>query len=83
MASGGVVRGARGVGRVIDVLAVDVDGVGDKGGATVTAASVALLELEELVFGLDFLKDVEAHVCDFFGWFDLCGRMYSSGIRGI
>ena len=48
-----------GVGRVVDVLAVDVDGVGDKGRAAVAAARVALLEPEELNLGVDAVD--EAH----------------------
>lgn len=40
--------GAGAVGGLVDVLAVDVDGVGDEGGAAVATAGVALLEAEEL-----------------------------------
>jgi hypothetical protein len=47
------------VGRLVDVLAVDVDGVGDEGRAAMAAAGVALLEPEELDLGLDAFD--EAH----------------------
>jgi hypothetical protein len=49
------------VGRVVDVLAVDVDGVGDESGAAVAAAGVALLEPEELDPGLDAVEETETH----------------------
>ena len=53
---GGCVGGRAGRdGRLVDVLAVDVDGVRDKGRAPVAAAGVALLEPEELQLGLDAL----------------------------
>lgn len=50
-------RGTRGAGRLVDVLAVDVDCVGAEGGAAVAAAGVALLEAEELDLGLDALHE--------------------------
>jgi hypothetical protein len=57
-------RGAAGaVGRLVDVLAVDVDGVGDKGRAAMTAAGVALLKAEELQLGLDLVEEALAHCC--------------------
>lgn len=52
---------ASGVGRLIDVLAIDIDGVGDEGRASVTTAGVALLEPEELDLGLDTVENVETH----------------------
>jgi hypothetical protein len=51
---GGGTREDRGL---VDVLAVDVDGVGDEGRATVAAARVALLESHELELGLQALKE--------------------------
>ncbi len=68
------------VGRVVDVLAVNVDGVGDKRGATVTTAGVPLLEPEELDLGLDTIDEVETHCEDVCGGFagavvvESCGR---------
>lgn len=52
-------RGTGRVGRLVDVFTVDVDGVGDEGGAAMPAAGVALLEPEQLDLGLDALD--EAH----------------------
>lgn len=52
--------GAGGCGSLVDVFAVDVDGVGYKGRAPVTTASVALLETKQLELGLDAVD--EAHV---------------------
>lgn len=49
---------AGGDGRLVDVLAVDVDGVGDEGRAPVAGAGVALLEAEELELGLDAFDEV-------------------------
>lgn len=49
------------VGRLVDVFAVDVDGVGDKGRAAITAAGVALFEAEDLELSLDAFEEVDAH----------------------
>lgn len=59
----GLCRGASAVWGLVDVLAVDVDGIRHEGGSTVTATGVALLKAEELQLGLDTLKDALAHVC--------------------
>lgn len=59
----GASRGAGAVGSLVDVLAVHVDGIGDEGGATMTTASVALLEAEELQLGLDLVEEALAHCC--------------------
>lgn len=53
--------GARGVGSLVDVLAVDVDGVADEGRAAVAVARVPLLEAEQLDLGLD-LGDEARHL---------------------
>lgn len=60
----GIVRGARRVGRLVNVFAVDVNGVGYKGGAAVSAASVALFKAQQLDLGLDPFEDAWRH----FGW---------------
>ena len=51
--------GAGVVGGGVDVLAIDVDGVGAERCAAVLAVGVALLEAEELELGLDAVD--EAH----------------------
>jgi hypothetical protein len=58
----------------IVVLAINVDGVANKGAAAVAALDVFLLEAEELDFGLDFLE--EAH-CerDRRRWLEELGRI--------
>lgn len=56
-----VYRGASGVGGIVDVFAINVGGVGDEGGATMTAAGVALLKPEELDLGLDAVEEAETH----------------------
>lgn len=58
-------RGTSGVGGVVDVFAIDVGSVGDKGGATMTAAGVALFKTEQLDLGLDAVEETETH-CDGF-----------------
>lgn len=60
---GGLCRGAGAVGSLVNILAINIDGVGHKGGATVAATGVALLKAEELQLGLDTLKETLAHVC--------------------
>jgi hypothetical protein len=50
-------RGARGVGSLVDVFTVDVDGVGAEGRAPVSAAGIALFEAEELDLRLDSLHE--------------------------
>lgn len=54
-----MVGGAGGIRGLVDVLAVDVNGVGLEGGATMAVTSVALLEAEELNLGVDAVE--EAH----------------------
>lgn len=49
--------GASGVGSLVDVFSVDVDGVADEGGTAVAVARVTLLEAEELDLGLDLLDE--------------------------
>ena len=64
-------RGGRGSGRarrLVDVLAVNVDGVGLERRAPVAAARVPLLEAEELDPGLDLFEDGPAHNVLFFAW---------------
>lgn len=57
-------RRPRAVGRLVDVFTVDVNSVGNKRRATVAAASVALLEAENLELGLDSFEEGDAHcVC--------------------
>jgi hypothetical protein len=53
----GAARRARRYGSLIDVLAVDVDGVGDKRGPPPAVARVPLLEPKKLELGLDALND--------------------------
>lgn len=60
---GGLCRRAGAVGSLVDILAINIDGVGHEGGATVAATGVALLKAEELKLGLDTLKETLAHVC--------------------
>lgn len=60
-ASGRGGGGAGGVWGLVDVLAVNVDCVGNKGGAAVAGTGVALLEAEELQLGLDLFEDGLAH----------------------
>lgn len=50
-------RRAGGVGAVEDVLAVDVDGIADKGGTSVAVARVTLLEPVDLELGLNLLEE--------------------------
>lgn len=54
-------RGAGAVGRLVDVFAVNVDRVGDKGRPAIAAAGVALFKAEDLELGLDAFKKVDAH----------------------
>lgn len=70
-AAGGTrARGRAGaVGSLVDILAIDVDSVGDKGGTSVTAAGVALLKTEELQLGLDLVHERLAHCCGSVGDF--------------
>lgn len=49
--------------RLVDVLAVNVYGVRDEGGAAISAASVPLFESEQLNLGLDAFDDAWSH-CD-------------------
>lgn len=56
-------RGAGAAGGLVDVLAVDVDSVGDERRAAVAAAGVVLLEAKELELGLDTVEEAAAHVC--------------------
>lgn len=49
------------VGCVIDVLSINVGGIGDEGGATMSPASVALLEPKELDLRLDAVEKIETH----------------------
>lgn len=75
--------GARGVRRGVDVLAVDVDGVGDEGRAAVAPLRVALLEAEELELRVEEVE--EAHGGDALGW-DLAvfvGRSEDVQRRGL
>jgi len=51
------------VGRVIDVLSVDVDGVRHESRAPVAPAGVSLLEPEELNLRLDAIEELDTH-CD-------------------
>lgn len=60
---GGLGRRAGAVGSLVDVLAINIDGVGHEGGTAVAATGVALLKAEELQLGLDTLKETLAHVC--------------------
>lgn len=60
---GGARGGACAGGSLVNVLAIHVDGVGDEGGATMTAAGVALLKAEELQLGLDLVHKTLAHDC--------------------
>lgn len=55
---GGVGDGVLGVGAV-DILAVHVLGLGDEGRATVTAASIALLETEELELLVEEIDEID------------------------
>ena len=59
-----ILGAAGGVGGVVDVLSVDVDGVGYKGRTAVAAAGVALLKAKELNLGLDTLEQGFAHCVD-------------------
>lgn len=43
----------------VDIFAIDVCGLGDKGAAAIAALSVALLEAEELDFGLKKVDKVD------------------------
>lgn len=56
-----VARRAGGAGSLVDVFAVDVNGIGPEGGASVTAASVALLKPKELDLGLEPFKECRSH----------------------
>lgn len=60
---GGLCRGAGAVGSLVDILAINIDGVGYEGGTAVAATGVALLKAEELQLGLDTLKETLAHGC--------------------
>lgn len=60
---GRLCRGAGAVGSLVNIFAINIDGVGHKGGTTVAATGVALLKAEELQLGLDTLKKTLAHVC--------------------
>lgn len=53
--------GPGGVGCLVHVLAIHVDGVGDEGGAAISAAGVALLQAEQLNLGLDAFNEAWRH----------------------
>jgi hypothetical protein len=42
---------------LVDVFAVDVNGIGSEGGTSVTATGVTLFEPEELDLGLDSFEE--------------------------
>lgn len=63
LAAGRVVGGAGGVRRLVDVLAVDVQGVGDEGGAAFAVARVAALETPDLDARLDAVEDAHCECC--------------------
>lgn len=59
----GVVGRASGVGSLVNVLAVNVYGVGHESGTAIPAAGVALFQAEEFYLGLDTFENAGRH-CD-------------------
>jgi hypothetical protein len=76
----GLDRGAGGAWGLVDVLAIDVDGVGDKGGAAMAAASVTLLKAEDLQLGLDLVEEALAHGCGGCERFEDAGSLGGKGV---